>query len=173
MSFFKKFPSIVYKGQKAESLITAVNPSHMGVDKSFVFQRYTIKELESAEAVADLLYKDANLYWTIFVINNIVNPFLDWPVSDSELEEIVVLKYGDVNSISHYFDNRLNRICDDVDEAAYRLVPASTLPFYIVPVTHYAAEKEANDSKRDITVINPKYISQFVETYYKALEGKT
>ena len=71
----------------------------------------------------------------------------------------------------HYFDNRTDDIVDDFNEAKFRQMPNADLPYYIIPVTNYTHEKNLNDAKRDILVVNPKYINEFLETYEKALQG--
>lgn len=172
MSYFKKFGTISYNGTQARNILTAVLPSRLNIDKSFVYQKYMIKSGDSPESLADTLYQDANLYWVFLVVNNIINPMTGWPIDDAVFDEFVTKKYGNPDGIHHFIDNRINRLCDDVDDAAYRAVPVNTLPFYIVPITNQAHEQALNDEKREIVVINPRYVNQFVETYNRAVEGK-
>ena len=172
MGFFKKFKAIPYKGADAVNLLTAVLPSRLNVDKAFVFQNYTIKDGETPESLANVLYKDPQLYWVLLVINSIVNPFTDWPVPDGNFPEFVFLKHGNPDGIHHYYDNRLERIVDDVSDSEFREMPQSDVPFYIVPVTNFQYEREINEAKREIIVVNPRYVNQFVEVYGRAIEGK-
>lgn len=172
MTYFRKFGTMQYQGQEARNILTAVLPSRLNIDKSFVYQKYTIKSGDTPESLADQLYQDANLYWVIFVVNNIINPFTDWPVEDGVFDEFVSKKYGNPNGIHHFMDNRIKRICDDVDDATFRAMPPANLPFYIVPVTNQQHEQALNDEKRDILLVNPRYVNQFVETYTRAVEGK-
>ncbi|ASD50578.1 baseplate wedge subunit [Acidovorax phage ACP17] len=172
MTYFRKFSTLVYDRVVAQNILTAVLPSRLNVDRVFVYQNYRVSDGETPESVADKLYKDAKLYWVLLVVNDIVDPFVGWPMSDAELEEFVVKKWGALHAVHHFFDNRIGRICDDVDDAAYRAVPPASLPFYIVPVTCQQWERTQNDERRDVIAINPRYINQFVEAYNNALEGK-
>lgn len=171
MGFFAKFPKIEYDRRTAVSILTSVLPSRMNIDNSFIWQRHRIAE-ESPESLAYDLYRDANLYWVILVTNNIIDPFTDWPVPEDAFEEFVNKKYNNKpNEVHHYFDNRTDDIVDDFNEAKFRQMPNADLPYYIIPVTNYTHEKNLNDAKRDILVVNPKYINEFLETYEKALQG--
>jgi hypothetical protein len=172
MGYFKKFGTIEYAGQKAANLLTAVLPSRLNIDKAFVYQNYTIMDGESPESIADKMYKDPQLYWVLLVVNNIVNPYTDWPIEESVMEEFVQKKYGDVFGVHHFTDNRIDRVCDDVADAEFRAMPAGDLPFYIVPKTNLDHEREINEGRREIIAVNPRYVSQFVEIYNRAIEGK-
>lgn len=172
MSYFKKFPKFNYDTEQAVNILTAVLPSRMNIDNAYVYQNHRIGEGETAESIAEKIYSDANLYWTIFIVNNIINPFTDWPVQDDVFYEYVEKKYGSLTAINHYLDNRTNKMVDDLDDSKYRLMNVSSLPFYIIPVSNEQHERNLNDQKRDISVINPRYINQFVEIYHNTVQGK-
>ena len=173
MGYFKKFGQIDYGGVKAANILTVVLPSHLNIDKAFVYQNYNVIDGETPESIADKLYKDPQLYWTILVVNSIVNPYTDWPIEESVFEEFVSKKYGDIFGVHHFWDNRIDRICDDVADAEFRVIPAEDLPYYIIPKTNLDYEREINEERREIIVINPRYVSQFVEVYNRAIEGKS
>ena len=172
MGYFKKFGTIKYNGEDVANILTAVLPSRLNIDKAFVYQNYSIADGETPESLAGKLYKDPQLYWTILVVNNIVNPYTDWPIEESVFEEFVRKKYTDIVGVHHFYDNRIDRICDDVADAEYRSMPASALPYYIIPKTNLEYEREINMARREIIVVNPRYVSQFVEIYHRAIEGK-
>lgn len=173
MSYFKNFGTLDYKEQTARNILTAVLPSRFNVDRSYVYQNYRVADGETPESIAEKFYKDSELYWVLLVINAIVNPFLDWPMDSKQLEEFVLLKYDQqVNGIHHYFDNRIGRISDDVDSAAWAAMPPADLPYYIIPKTNLSWERELNDIRREIVVVNPRYVQQFVEVYNRAIEGR-
>lgn len=175
MDFFSKFPTTKYMGEDARNLLICVLPSRVNIDDAFIMRPHRIAEGETPEGLAYMLYDDAKLYWTILVINNIVNPFIDWPISDRAMPEFVEKKYGanHIHDVHHYRDNRQNgRWVDDFDEAGFRALPNDQLPYYIIPVSNEEYEREVNEKKRDILVINPRYIHRFVEAYNNAVQGK-
>lgn len=173
MGYFKKFPTISYQGVDVQDILTAVLPSRLNVDKSYVFQDYTVPDGESAEGVAERMYRNSSLYWTLYVANSMVNPYIDWPMSSQVLEDFTDKKYGDRFGVHHFWDNEIDRIVDDYDESEYRAMDVEDLPFYIIPVTNLSYEIELNNAKRSIVVVNPRYVDQFVELYTDAVQGKT
>lgn len=173
MGYFRKFLTLPYGGSEVQNILTAVLPSRLNIDKSFVYQSHTVADGESAESLSEKLYGTSHHYWTIFVINAVINPYTDWPLASDVIEEFVDKKYGDKYAIHHFWDNQKNRIVDDFDDAEFRLVPVSTLPFYIIPVSNLEYETDLNNRRREIVVVNPRYIDRFVEAYNDAIQGKS
>lgn len=178
MSFFKKFPTINYSidgfSKNVVNILTAALPRRLNVDRTYVFQTYRIASGQTPESLAFQLYKEPNYHWTVLIINDIVNPFLDWPMNDEELEEYVTIKYSELYAIHHFVYLDTQKIVDEVDEVTYRAMVANeeTLPFNITPISNFEYESAQNESKREILVVNPKYITQFVDSFNKAIEGK-
>lgn len=178
MTFFKKFDSIEYKldgySKEAMNIITAAILKRLNVDKTFVYQKYTVPAGATPESLANELYRDPKLYWTILIVNSIINPFLDWPVPDHVLEEIVVKKYGSVGHIVHFKDMTTGFILDDVDDANIRqlIENGHSIPHNIHPVTSLEYETDLNRMRAQIVVVAPKYINRFVDLFNKSIEGK-
>lgn len=177
--FFKKFQKEEYTAEPghtavAQRLLTAVMPRHLGVDKTFVYQRYTVQSGERPEFLADRFYKDAHLWWVFFVINGLTSPYHDWRLADEEIEEYVVRKYGagNANEIHHFRKISTGKICDEVDDEYFRTLDPSELPADVEPVSNLGYETELNRSRGEIIVISPKYISLFVDSYQRAIQGK-
>lgn len=175
-TYFKKFPTIEYtlngRSKLVTNILASVLPKRLNVDKTYVFQRYLVSSGERPEETAERMYKDPNLYWVILLINNITDPLLGWKMSDSELDLYCEAKYDNINEVHHYFNIEKNKISDEVDEKYFRTLPNSQLPVNIKPVTNFDYESELNNEKGQIIVVNPKYVSQFVESVIRALEGK-
>lgn len=176
--YFKKFQKEEYTAQPghtavAQRLLTSILPRHIGVDKTFVFQRYTVQSGERPEVLADKLYKDAHLWWVFFVINDLVSPYHDWRMADEELDEYTARKYGagEVNTIHHYRWISTGKTCDEVDEAAFRAMDPSALPVDVEPVTNLGYETEKNLRRGEIIVVAPRYLSLFVDSYQRAIQG--
>lgn len=178
MTMFKYFPTINYNEDGFSSdlvnILTAALPRRLNVDRTYVFQTYRLTAGQTPESLASELYKEPNYHWTILIINDIVNPYLDWPMNDEELEEYCTIKYTDIEGIHHFNYLDTGKIVDDFHDAIFRqtIIDGQTLPFNVTPVTNFAYENILNDSKREILVVNPQYISQFVDSFNKAIQGK-
>lgn len=178
MSFFKKFDTIQYQldgySKEAMNIVTAAVLKRLNVDKTYVYQSYIVPAGASPESLANDLYKDPHKHWTILLVNSIVNPFLDWPVNDQVLEELVVREYGSAHKIVHFIDMATKFQLDDVQDAVIRqlIEDGNPIPQNIRPVTALEYEIEKNRRKAQITVVAPKYINRFVDAFNKSIEGK-
>lgn len=181
-SFFQYFDTIVYDQdgivQKAVNIVEAVQPANLDLGNFYIFQKYQVNSGELPESISYKLYNTTDYFWTLLVINNIVNPYLDWPLSDNQVELFTAKKYGAGNEydIHHYewtgVDGHKVMPLDEVDSAA---AAAHTLPGLgtnYISYTNLAWEILQNQSKKAILVINPLVISKFVEAYNNALQGK-
>ncbi len=177
-SFFKKFPTISYSkdgySKDAMNILAASVLKRINVDKSYVYQSYDVPSGASPESLAYDLYKDPTLCWTFFLVNGMVNPILDWPMSDEVLEEVVAIKYGSIHHIIYFTDVETGFRLDDVAEANVRawLADGNPMPANVHPVTALEHEAEKNRKRGKIKIITPRYINQFVDLFNKSIEGK-
>lgn len=174
--FFRKFNEIPYAldgyNKDVTNILMAVLPRRLNVDETYVFQRHQVASGARPESIAYELYQQAQYHWTILVINDMVNPYLDWPMSDEEVELYTRKKYNnDVYGLHHFYWLHNGKWLDEVDEAHYRALYPD-LPEDVIPVTNLQYETDTNLEKRQILVINPRYINQFIESFNRALEGK-
>lgn len=143
--------------------------------------KYTIKEGERPEDVAEKLYGDKEYDWVIFITNNMTNVRTDWPMTGKQLYDYCYNKYGgDLNATQYYetkevrdSQNRLvmpaGKIVDrdftipDPDNPNIRLGVGIPLddPF-LIGITNYLVETRENEKKRNIKIIKPEYLTQFM-----------
>lgn len=55
--------------------------------------RYIIKDSDTPRSLANVLYGSEQYDWIITTINNIVNPYYDWPLSEESFYEMIEEKY--------------------------------------------------------------------------------
>lgn len=177
MGFFAKFPTITYSldgySKAAMNILTAAIVKRLRVDMSYVHKRYTVSAGTTPESLAQELYQNAELYWTILLVNAIVDPFNDWIMDPDVLEQTVRAKYGSPNKVI-YFRDAAGRQFDDVDSAMYQAMvdAGERLPQNVFAVTALMEEAERNQARAQIVVVDPKYINQFVDMFNKAIQGK-
>lgn len=66
-----------------------------GVDSSVIYELYTVNHDDWWENIAFEYYKDVTVWWTIPLINNIVNPF-EFPEAG---EQVYILKPAYLNQL--------------------------------------------------------------------------
>ena len=147
-----------------------------------LYDNYYIKNAQRPDEVSYELYDDEQFYWIILQINDITDYWNQWPLHDNELEDFINRKYGSeevADAVRFYetepqYDNAGNVIYPggirvDADFVYPPELGISNQPPSAVTNRHY--EWRLNDEKREIQVIQPKYISDFVRDYEKYAKG--
>jgi hypothetical protein len=99
--YFEKFPYIEYKNfqnlENASVLSTNILKRIAFTDSlkanTSYFTDYTIKDGESPESIAHDFYGDVGLYWVVLLLNDIINPYYDWPMDMNTLDDYISKKY--------------------------------------------------------------------------------
>lgn len=116
------------------------------------FVNYVIKDGDTPDLICHKLYNDASLDWILMIVNNIVDPFFDWPLTNNELYSFCQDKYGTNNVYgTHHYE--LNNI-----------VVNSTTPGSI-PITNFDYESLRNDKKRNIKIPTEEFMNKFIFSY--------
>lgn len=132
-----------------------------------LLQDVTVPDGFTIEQVADKFYNRPDYHWVIMVINDIVDPRKDWPMSNSDLVAYAKKKYGEtgIYETHHYRTTDDDKLIVDLDEA-------DLADGVIEEVTNIQYEEELNDSKREIKMLEPKYLGEFVSLYSSMISGK-
>lgn len=111
---------------------------------------YKIKDYDTPENICLRLYNDSSLAWILLHMNNIIDPFFDWPLNTNELRKFIIDKYGEENirAIHHYVKDGI--VVNNQTGAS--------------PVTNEDYETELNDKKRDILIPTPELMSSFINS---------
>ena len=138
-----------------------------------VFERYEIPMGFRPDVVAEELYGSDQLDWVVLTVAGILNVRNEWPLSDRDLYDYSIDKYGeDLNSI-RFFETK------EVKDTNGRLIlpkgkvvdsnftipkpgePTATLN-PVVGISNYEYETRLNDEKRNIFVLREEYLQQFL-----------
>lgn len=99
--FFNYFPkSLYYLNDDQSSLDAITNLTFKTVfnntfkENSVVYYDYIVSEGETPEILADKIYNSSERHWIILMMNDIINPLLDWPMSYSSLNKYIDSKYS-------------------------------------------------------------------------------
>jgi hypothetical protein len=192
---------------------------------------YVVVEGDTPEIVSYKFYGTPLYHWVVLIVNDIVNPREEWPLSENQLINKIALKYSTpvtgiltttknsdiVTGIGTSFSTELTvgdflyknsttenlgRIENIISDSSVRLTKASSMSYqgvvkkcdfnqvyeyrettygYVVdydenleaseeiyPVTIYEYESEKNELKREIKVLDPNFITDFITAYYRA-----
>ena len=92
MSYFKKFPKLVYDFNRegvvnsVVDLFRQVRPIQNFIDNFTSYKFYSIRDGERPDIVSQKLYGSPNFYWTFFLVNDSLHDGLSsWPMSMQDL----------------------------------------------------------------------------------------
>lgn len=128
---------------------------------------------ERADVLAHRLYGNSNLFWTLYLVNDIVDP-ADWIKTDRQMEVFVREKYENPDETSHLVDSegkagdpRANKIM--VEKKPFGTENISPESFF--PISHYQREENLNDSRRIVRAIRKEYMAGFLADVDEKLRG--
>ena len=172
MSYFEMFPQLFYdnKGDGNYTVMTNLLARVKLVDSAKLnisdFDYYDVKDGETPEMIAHKYYGDVNLHWTILVLNEIVDYYEDWPMSVQRFEQFVKNKYDNPQAIHHY------EITQTSGDATVTIdVGMNTTDYSGTPISNYTYEDRLQEKKRQIRLIQPRYIKEFVKEFESKLDG--
>jgi hypothetical protein len=97
--YFKNFANITYGNKKAKNIMARPKIVDDVLSNTEAFYDYIIPEGFRAEQVADLYYDNPEYVWLIYLCNNIVDPYYDWPLTQTEFDQYLTDKYGSIEAL--------------------------------------------------------------------------
>ena len=185
MTYFRQLPNIEYQNFRndrtgSQDYILMKNIFLRGklredLESNFtVFQKYTIKGDERPDEIAYDIYGSSQYDWVVLITARIVTYQNDYPLTSQELYDYTLNKYGaeGMNAINHYEStevrDRLGRLVYPADIVVAKdfTIPNPDIPTSfispVVGVSNFEYETNKNDRKRNITMLRPLYLNQFL-----------
>lgn len=126
-------------------------------NSAFLYENYIVKDGERPEHVAARVYGKPTLHWIILLANEIIDPYTDWPMSDSDLFSYVSTFVNPID-IHHYEDRDGNWVNNT--ESQLNVYPISNLEYYSIQ----------NDKRRLIKIVKPGLAEFFIEEYNRLVK---
>ena len=172
--YFKSFPVIPYdsKGdlqfKDVTNLLRRVGMRTKLKTNTFLYDTYSVKEGETPEMIAHKLYGHSELHWIVLLVNEITDRYHQWPMSGMQFLDYINDKYSNPDGVHHYETTQTSgdtkikiEVENDVDEDAYT---GLTL------ITNREYEQNEQDKKRNIRLVDPNFIGQFVDEFEKLMK---
>lgn len=93
MKYFEHFPVIEYKGRKVRDITRRNKFIGEVTTNPYLFMPYTVKEGERAEDIANAYYGSVDYVWLVWLANNIIDPYYQWPLSEEQFNQYMIEKY--------------------------------------------------------------------------------
>ena len=109
MAFFRQFPRTLYTVDDTliniPDIFRRVAPNSI-INSMMAMSSYDIQDGQKPEHLSHDVYGTVDYYWVILIVNNIVDPYHDWPKSSEDLLDFTKQRYGaeNIHKIHHYVD---------------------------------------------------------------------
>ncbi len=184
--YFSNFPRIRYDiygtNTTAPEYSTAVNilirnklREVVKGDISIYYPYVIPEQIKRPDVLSQQLYGDVSFTWTIFLVNNILDPLWQWPMDTRVFESYIERKYGSIgeakNDVHHYEYTWHERVeatgtSDPIPaqkvEVDYDTYLTINEDFRKI-VYSFEYEETLNEANREISLIQPTYISQVID----------
>jgi len=171
--YFDSFPVIPYdaKGdlnfKDVTNLLRRVGMRAKLKTNTLLYDTYDVKEGETPEMIAHKLYGDTELHWVILLVNDITDRYHQWPMTGGQFLDYLNDKYTNPDGIHHYETTQTSgdtkvkiEVFNEVDDDAYT---------GLTPITNREYEEDEQDAKRQIRLLDPSYVEQFIDEYQKLI----
>ncbi len=179
MAYFQKFPLMAYSVNNDDqyklvrNLLKRVKLRAGLKSGLFLFDKYDVIEGEKPEDVAFKLYGDADFHWVILMTNDIKDRFYDWPMTQPQFHQFIEDKYGvgESDGIHHYEVAQTSGPTSSNGPEDYSyLVEVNSDAAGATAITNREYEQRIQDQKRQIRLLDKRYLSNFVEEFEKLIQ---
>ena len=166
-SFFSQFPRINYNlsgvngnTNNVTDIFRRVKIRSKIADNVTLLDKYDVSEGEKPEDVAYKIYGDADYFWVVTLVNNIVNRYYDWPLPEFVFQQYLKDKYSNPDAIHHYEVTQQSgkQAGEGPADYSHKLEVNSDYPGD-QSVSNREYENRLQDEKRQIDILLPKYLS--------------
>ena len=176
-SFFPQFPKIEYNLSGVNGNTNVVTDIFRRVkirskiaDNVSLLDKYDVAEGEKPEDIAYKIYGDADYFWVITLVNNIVNRYYDWPLPEFVYQQYLKDKYSNPDAIHHYEVTQQSgkQTGEGPADYSHKLEVNSDYPG-AQSVSNREYEQRIQDKKRQIRVLSPQYLGAFEDEFTKLI----
>ena len=126
-----------------------------------LFDTYDVKEGETPEILADMLYGDSELHWVILLMNDVTDRYHKWPLNNNQFLSYMNDKYTNQDATHHY---EISQVSGDTT-IKINIGSDNTDHSGATAITNYEYEEALQDELRQIRLLDPKYVDNFVAEY--------
>jgi hypothetical protein len=192
MSYFRELPNLDYQSPlsdknssldyvRVKNLFRRVKLRDDLQNVFTIFNKYIVKDGARPDTVAEELYGASDLDWVVLITAGIVNVREQWPLSDGDLYNFALNKYGlaNLNVVKYYVTTEVKDSSKRLILPAGKVVDSSfTIPDPsnglatlnpVTAVSNYEYEVEKNNKKRELFILKPDYLGLFLTDMRKIM----
>lgn len=93
--YFEYFPTIEYEGQLVKDITRRNSFTKIVSTNPLLYLPYTVKEGQRPEDIANFYYGSTDYVWLVYISNNIIDPYHEWPMAEADFNNYLIEKYGE------------------------------------------------------------------------------
>ena len=172
--YFSSFPKILYdaSGERRPKVVTnilrRVAIRAKVKDNAMLYDTYDIRNGDTPESLAHQLYKNPELHWVILMTNDITDRYHQWPMYEQQFNTYVSEKYDNPDAVHHYeISQSSGDTSTKIEVYNNSALYTGDTDFYSDAsiITNREYEEREQDKKRQIRLLDPSFIDQFVEEF--------
>lgn len=171
--YFESFPTVEYtnvlNGDKriVTNILKRISAREAVKKNLAVFRKYTVKSSDSPESLAYDLYGDTELHWVILLTNDIYDRYHQWPMNVNQFQSYLGNKYSNPDATHHY---EINQTSGDTT-VTINIGQDNTGHSGATAVTNTEYESKEQDRRRNIKLLKPHLVDQFVTEFRSLLKS--
>ena len=177
MPYFDQFPIIDYnltgvKGNTKEvtDIWRRVKVRSKIANNVALFDNFDVPEGDSPETVAYKVYGDAEYFWVVCLMNNVVNRYYDWPLDEHSFQQFLKDKYDNPAGIHHYEAVQSSGRQEGNGPADFsHLIEVNSDYPGAQSVSNAQFERRLQDKKRQIKLLQPNYLNNFIDEFRRLI----
>ena len=177
MPYFDQFPIIDYnltgvKGNTKEvtDIWRRVKVRSKIANNVALFDNFDVPEGDSPETVAYKVYGDAEYFWVVCLMNNVVNRYYDWPLDEHSFQQFLKDKYDNPAGIHHYEAVQSSGKQEGNGPADFsHLIEVNSDYPGAQSVSNAQFERRLQDKKRQIKLLQPNYLNNFIDEFRRLI----
>lgn len=198
-SYFSAFPKVNYFGRVATNLTIRVAFIDKLKELAAVYYPYQVQDGDTPDNIAAKYYGDSSFDWLVYLANNIIDPYTQWPKPQLQFDDYIVQKYGSREAAQDqilFYRRYPTTAYISVDGSDFSTtIPADTSMFnptqdytdvritpetyetlgeeaiLYYPVDAYTHEVEENEKKRHIVLIDDSLSEKIMIELKELLNG--
>ena len=170
--YFRQFEKGYYdlkgdgKKKLVTDLMTRVKVREKILDEASLYDKYEVPSGERPEHTAFKHFGSSQYHWVVLLTNNITDALYDWPLSEQDFETFIRDKYSNPDAIHHYeVTTSSGKTTGSGPDDYSHKIEVNSDATGAQSVSNREFEQRIQDSKRSINLLNPAYLTTFIEEF--------
>ena len=125
--YFENFPIITYQGKRVRDITRRNRFADLVSSNPLLFLPYTVKDGERPEDIAYHYYGSPEYTWMVYLANNILDPYHNWPLSEQDFNNYLEKKYRERSGLRGFDVVEWTRDQENDDNIIYYYIDVEDL----------------------------------------------